>query len=291
MQILKIAGALATAGLLAACATAENVDTLKNTQPSGSAFTQALAKEYTEFASFERDEMYDWDDADYFADKGLMAAKGEVVAPEQLDNWDLPEDKLGELSDARSGLVSALNKSARSKHPNLAARAQGRFDCWVEQQEENHQPEDIARCREGFYEAMSDLNEAMQPKAETSAAPAAPEPEQEAMEPERMTVYFGFDSAELRSGEVGKVNEAARMAEEMDMVQFSITGHADRAGPADYNQELSLRRAQSVRDALVSRGVPSENVSIAARGESEPAVPTADGVREQANRRDEIVVR
>lgn len=287
MNIVKTAGALATAGLLAACATAENVDTLQRTQPQGSAFTQQLTEEYRQFASYERDEMYDWVDATYFAEKGLRAAEGEVVAPEQLDDWNLPEDKVNELASARSDLLSALNGNARSNHPQLAGHAQGQFDCWVEQQEENHQPMHIARCREGFYEAMDELETAMQP---AEAAEPAPTTEEPMMEPERITVYFDFDSAQLRSGSMPKVREAAQMADEMEDVSFSVTGHADRAGPVDYNQELSLRRAQSVRDALANRGVDSNDISIAARGESEPAVPTADGVREQANRRVEIVV-
>jgi OOP family OmpA-OmpF porin len=264
------------------------VDTLNNTQATGSAFTQKLTEEYRQFAAYERDEMYDWQDADYFASKGLRAAQGEVVAPEQLENWDLPEDKLDELAQARSNLVSALDGNARSNHPDLAGHAQGRFDCWVEQQEENHQPEHIARCREEYYSAMEELKAAMQP----AQAEPAPEPEPEQMEPERTVLYFDFDEASVRQGERNKIRRVVQAAREMeDAASFSVTGHADRAGPADYNQELSLRRAQSVRDALTSRGIPADNISIAARGESEPAVPTADGVREQDNRRVEIVVR
>ena len=55
--------------------------------------------------------------------------------------------------------------------------------------------------------------------------------------------------------------------------------------------KLSLRRAEAARDVLVAKGVEASKISVAARGESEPAVPTADGVREQANRRVEIVAR
>jgi OOP family OmpA-OmpF porin len=288
MNILKTVGALATAGLLAACATAENVDTLNNTQPTGSAFTQKLTEEYRQFAAFERDKMYDWQDADYFASKGLRAAQGEVVAPEELENWHLPEDKVGELSQARSNLVSVLDGNARTNHPDLAGHAQGRFDCWVEQQEENHQPKDIAACREEYYAAMEELKAAMEP----AEAEPAPEPQPDQMEPERTVLYFDFDDAGVRQSELSKVRRVVQAAGEMEgESSFSVTGHADRAGPADYNQELSLRRAQSVRDVLTSRGIPADNISIAARGESEPAVPTADGVREQDNRRVEIVVR
>ncbi len=51
-----------------------------------------------------------------------------------------------------------------------------------------------------------------------------------------------------------------------------------------------MRRANSVRDALVARGVKAHGISLAGRGEAEPAVPTADGVREPANRRVEIIL-
>jgi OOP family OmpA-OmpF porin len=53
---------------------------------------------------------------------------------------------------------------------------------------------------------------------------------------------------------------------------------------------LSLRRADTVREALIAGGIDANTITVAGRGESEPAVPTADGVREQANRRVEIVI-
>lgn len=280
MNLMKPLAALGLAFTVGACATAENVDTLNQTEATGSAFTMALAQEYRAFAQFERDEMYDWRDATYFADKGLRAANGEVVVPEQLADWNLPGDMVDELSSARAELVGALDGNARGNHPELAGHAQGRFDCWVEQQEENHQPEDIAACREAYYQAMSELQEAM-----TAEQQQAPEPEEETMAPERFRVLFGFDRDGIRQDQRPEIREAVQVAREMDDVRFSVTGHADTAGPADYNRDLSLRRAQNVRDALVERGVDADRISIAARGESEPAVQTGDGVREQRNRR------
>jgi OOP family OmpA-OmpF porin len=73
-------------------------------------------------------------------------------------------------------------------------------------------------------------------------------------------------------------------------VGISATGHADRAGAEEYNMALSLRRADTVREALIAGGIDANTITVAGRGESEPAVPTADGVREQANRRVEIVI-
>ena len=230
--------------------------------------------------------MFDWQDATYFADKGLRAAGGATVQPERLEDWNLPGDKTEELRQARDSLVDAFNNNARRDHPELAGHAQGRLDCWIEQQEENHQPEDIAACREAFDQAMSELGAAMSGGQQE----AAPEPEPEVIEPERFMVFFGLDDASISQAQEAKIRDAVRQANEMEDASFSVTGHADTTGSADYNQELSLRRAQNVRDALVARGVDADAISIAARGESQPANPTGDGVRSRENRRVEIVV-
>jgi OOP family OmpA-OmpF porin len=68
-----------------------------------------------------------------------------------------------------------------------------------------------------------------------------------------------------------------------------LIGFADRVGPEDYNLHLSLRRAESVRDALIAGGVSAELISVEGRGERENAILTADGQQEQANRRVVII--
>ena len=67
-----------------------------------------------------------------------------------------------------------------------------------------------------------------------------------------------------------------------------LAGHTDRSGSAQYNMGLAQRRNASVRDYLTGRGVPGGRISSEAFGESQPRVPTADGVREPQNRRVEI---
>lgn len=68
-----------------------------------------------------------------------------------------------------------------------------------------------------------------------------------------------------------------------------ITGHTDRVGSATSNLELSRRRAEAVRDALVARGVPGNLLSVHGAGEADPFVPTADGAAEPQNRRVDII--
>jgi OOP family OmpA-OmpF porin len=275
MMKMKILGALAALGLLAGCAS--NIQQVRTVEATGSPFTAALTEEYRQFAVFEADEMYDWGNADYFARKGLSAAGGEVVLPEEVGSWDLPADKVDEITAARARLVAALDAGGRDQAPELAARAQGRFDCWVEQQEENHQPDHIAACRDEFLKAMDELEAAMAPQMAAS--------------PETYLVLFDFDKADLN--EAGKAVVDQLIADLKIMggaPSISVTGHADRSGSEDYNMALSLRRADTVRQALIDAGIVADQVTVSGRGESENAVPTADGVAEQGNRRVEIIV-
>jgi OOP family OmpA-OmpF porin len=280
MQIRFATAAVLATGLLAGCA-GHDIDAIRSAEPTnGTAFSRALVGEYRQLSAYEADEMYNWASAAEFARKGLRAADGEEVPPELLEDWKLPKDKVSELASARSRLVQLLDDSARSKVPELAAHAQGRFDCWIEQQEENHQPEHIAACRDAFYAALEEIEAAMAPPPEPAMM----------MEPAEFIVLFGFDSADLSAEADAVLDQAVAKAREMGMEGFSLTGHTDSAGAEDYNLALSLRRAEAVRAGLMARGIAGDAISVAGRGESEQAVPTADGVREAANRRVVIVV-
>lgn len=120
------------------------------------------------------------------------------------------------------------------------------------------------------------------------AAAAAPATRPTA--PRVFNVFFDFDRSELSPEARTIVEQAARYAQEGGVARVMVTGHADRAGSDRYNQGLSERRAESVRQQLIRNGVPDGEIATAGRGESEPAVPTPDGVREPRNRRVEIVL-
>lgn len=288
-KMFRFAVIACAVAVLGACTTWD-LERLQKTEATGSAFTQALAKEYREFAEFEAYEMNDWIDQEYFAKKGLRAAGGEVVPPEELADWNLPEDKLVEMGEARSRLISALNTGGRRNHPEEAAHAQAKFDCWVEQQEENHQPEDIEACQKEFEAALAKLQEVMAPEPEPEPEPA-PKPEPKAMEPITFMVFFDFDSTALNDGARAILGLAEERLPEYEDGFISIVGHADTSGAAAYNQGLSLRRAEMVRDTLAERGISPGTMSVDAKGESDPMVETGDGVRSPQNRRVTITIK
>jgi OOP family OmpA-OmpF porin len=117
-------------------------------------------------------------------------------------------------------------------------------------------------------------------------APAAAE----VVQAKSYLVFFDFDSSQLTADAQSIVATAAADALAGGSPSLNVTGHTDRSGSDAYNQALSIRRATAVQNALIAGGVPAGIIVIRGAGESEPLVPTADGVREPQNRRVEIVI-
>jgi len=109
--------------------------------------------------------------------------------------------------------------------------------------------------------------------------------------PKHFTLYFISDSDMLTQASRAAFEEVFAEVERRKAAEVVVTGHTDRAAESDYNDTLSLKRAQAVRKLFVARGLPPESVLAAGRGEREPLVASADGVREAQNRRVEITVR
>lgn len=73
--------------------------------------------------------------------------------------------------------------------------------------------------------------------------------------------------------------------------EIVVIGHTDRVGAVPFNDALSLRRAERVRDELEKVGIAADRIRVAGRGEREPLVQTPDETPEPRNRRVEINVR
>jgi OOP family OmpA-OmpF porin len=105
--------------------------------------------------------------------------------------------------------------------------------------------------------------------APIAAAPAAPP-----KVIEKLTlssdVLFEFNKADLLPGGQRKLDELAATAQGAEVQQVVIVGHADRIGSDQYNEQLSERRAQAVRDYISQKGVDSSRVKAEGHGEKEP---------------------
>jgi outer membrane protein OmpA-like peptidoglycan-associated protein len=109
--------------------------------------------------------------------------------------------------------------------------------------------------------------------------------------PTSFTVYFLEGRDELTPDSRALLTSILDEIARRPAPEIVVIGHTDRVGAVPYNDTLSLRRAERVRDELVKVGIAAERIRVAGRGEREPLVATADEVAEPRNRRVEIDVR
>ncbi len=128
------------------------------------------------------------------------------------------------------------------------------------------------------------------PPAPPAPPPPPPAPAPVAYEAREFVVYFPFDQYVLTTEAQAVVQQAADYAKAGGATKITVTGHTDTSGSDKYNARLSERRAKAVADGLVGLGVAATSLSVDWKGESAPAVATADGVKEPLNRRSAISI-
>lgn len=106
------------------------------------------------------------------------------------------------------------------------------------------------------------------------------------------TAFFELNSAEIKEINVKAIEVTASRIQERrkDVKSIVITGFTDSTGSREYNQRLSERRAASVRDFLVSRGISEGKMSVRGMGELQPVADNNTEEGRAANRRVEINV-
>ncbi len=296
-NFVLIAGSLALSGCSVFSSFSE-VEALNQTEAMGSPFTQALTREYRAYANNLLNDEFDYPDALHFARKGLVSASGDVTLPEALDDWSLSDKHRAELGAARGRLIVAFDLGGREVVPDLAAMTQARFDCWIENQEESWRVEegswgrnDMDTCKNEFASLINQLESAVQQPAQKPAPAkpvgvydvdaAAPMQAENAM----YLVFFDWDSSALGAAANNVLDAISGEISHNPPNAINIVGHADTSGAKAYNKRLAFKRANTARDALIERGIDPTLIAVDAKGETELLVPTADNVREPANRR------
>lgn len=235
----------------------------------GPGFNGALAREYTELARRVAYEDVRWRKATAYIAKAQAAEAGNTPAP-----WTPAQMGVsGEAVAMYDEVVATINANA-SVRPEACARAQAMWDQYLEVLRAGPEAACIAE-----EDARAMLDEALAECAGPGVTPSS-----------QFIVYFGFDRSDLTDQAMATINDAVSAAAAMGAQALSVVGHADRSGSVAYNQGLSERRARRVAGALSDRGIPPGAMTLAGRSELDPAVPTADGVREPLNRRVEITL-
>jgi OOP family OmpA-OmpF porin len=296
-DILMAGAALCSAGLLAGCSgwsydppmrgnlvseelNFETVQKVADATPAG--FNRDLAEGYAGLAASLRKEEA-WGNVDYFARKGMAAAKGQArVPPENVSNWmvplEVPDKFRTQLTQSRGRLMAALDAGAPQIDPKAAARAQVSYDCWIEHMESDWRSAMKGPCHGEFAAALAQLEKREVVRA-AKAGPAL-----SGSSTRQYRVYFELDGATLAGAAHPVLHEMAARAKEDPEVRFQLIGKADRTGTHGHNMSLSERRVVTVRDAMVAEGVPAQRIEIRWVGERQPPVPTKEGVKEPRNR-------
>ncbi|MFH1157844.1 MAG: OmpA family protein [Pseudomonadota bacterium] len=295
--------AIAAVVVLAGCSGLDALDTLNRAQAVGSPFTKYLAAEYRELAnSLHNTGFFGLSDTTHFARKGLAAVDGVVVMPEVLEDWNLSDEGIVEITQARTELLAALDSRGRELAPGMSAVAQSSFDCWATQQEKHW--DTGVPCRDRFIAVMKQLNAALAPAeppaAVVSAAPAEefPAPVSEVAKGEvvplqqaTFLVFFDWDRHSLSDSAEDVLSAVSKEIEgREDVTQIVVIGHTDTSGSEKYNEKLSLKRGDAVRKNLLSHGFPAQKIRVEGRGEKDLLIKTPDNVREPENRRAQITL-
>ena len=103
-------------------------------------------------------------------------------------------------------------------------------------------------------------------------------------------VHFDFDKATLKPEAMTVLNEAAALLQKHERVVVEVAGHTDSKGSEEYNQGLSERRANAVKDYLNSKGVRASRLTARGYGESRPVASNDTDEGRAENRRVELII-
>lgn len=103
-------------------------------------------------------------------------------------------------------------------------------------------------------------------------------------------VLFATGKSDLRSGAMANFDRLAETLKKQPDRHITIEGHTDSVGSESLNLALSQKRADAVKDYLVGRGIPTDNVSTTGKGESAPLASNDNSSGRQKNRRVEVII-
>ena len=298
MQLKYLIPFLSIIIFLSGCsASYKQLSTMESKNPSS--FQEYLLNEYKQRATFEAEEMHDWNSAKLYSEKALKSLETDEIYPEEISYWKLPEENINEIRIAYDNLMT-IYKDAKKIDPYNLARAISSLDCWSEQQEENWQTWDINSCKDDFLKAMHDIYEKIsieEKEQETSNKEEKNSNNETNNEVTIVTknkneelmqiIYFDFDKFNL--SEVSKEKIKLFLDNNSSTIEeYLVVGHTDTKGTKKYNLSLSIKRAEVVKEILINYGIQQSRIKILGKGEESLAINTPDDTKQPANRRVEI---
>ncbi len=262
-------------------------------------FQEHILYEYKKRAAFEAEEMHDWNSAKLFSEKALKSLETDEIYPEEISYWKLPEANINEIRIAYDNLMT-IYKDAKKIDPFNLAKAISSLDCWSEQQEENWQTWDINSCKNDFLNAIHNIYEKISSQDNAQETSNNKDNNLKNETNDEVTIvtrnenkelmqiiYFDFDQFNLSEVSKEKIKKFLNNYGSV-IDEYLVVGHTDTKGTKKYNLSLSIKRAEVVKEILISYGIKQSSIKILGKGEESLAVNTPDDTKQPANRRVEI---
>ena len=103
-------------------------------------------------------------------------------------------------------------------------------------------------------------------------------------------MFFALDQSDLSEEARGLLQKDTDWMKKWTTTKVMVEGHADSRGTNEYNLALGERRADAVRDYLVSLGVPTDRITIVSKGEEQPFCSDENEACWQQNRRGHFII-
>jgi len=103
-------------------------------------------------------------------------------------------------------------------------------------------------------------------------------------------IFFDTDKAELLPASYLELDKLIALLNQNPKIKIEIGGHTDDVGSDAYNQKLSQRRAEAVRQYLISKGISENRITSTGYGESKPSHPNNSPENRALNRRVEFTI-
>jgi outer membrane protein OmpA-like peptidoglycan-associated protein len=223
-----------------------------------------------------------------YAPLDLQAAKSDLEVAENAYNHN-KQDEVGQPAymATQNARLAQAHAAAKADDAKIAAG-----------QSERDQIMLAARTREAENAKMavaSARQERDQANAETARVQAELDQLKATPTPRGMVLTLGdvlFDTgrAELKSGASRKLDQLAQFLSDHPERRVQIDGFTDSVGTDAYNEELSQRRADAVKSALISRGIDPSRIGTEGYGKAFPVASNSDSGGRQMNRRVEVVI-
>ncbi|NQD93564.1 OmpA family protein [Pseudomonas sp. CrR25] len=221
---------------------------------------------------------------------GCVTTSSTGDAPLNQGNWPL----CSAIGGLAGGGLGAIESSSWAAGGAVAGALIGTLICYAQDGDEDGDGVFDRRDRCPGTPANTPVHHNGCPLKEYASAPAPIEPEPyEPVETVRveLDVKFDFDKSVVKEGSQADIKSLADFMKQYPQTTTTVEGHTDSVGSDAYNQGLSERRANAVRDVLVNQhGIESSRVSSVGFGESRPVADNTSDSGRAINRRVEAEV-